>query len=465
MNKALELYKERIRGKKAAVLGFGVSNRPLAKTIAQWGADVTVFDRKNEEEFPSISEYKDLGIKFSLGQGYLDNLKGFDMIFRTPGMRFDIPEIQRELANGAELTSEMEVFFKLCPAKIYAVTGSDGKTTTTTLIYETLKQEGYNCYLGGNIGTPLIDKVDEIDQNDKVVLELSSFQLLTMKDSPDVAVITNVSPNHLDIHKSMEEYIDAKKNIYRHQSNDGRVVLNYDNLITRSFIPEVKGRMILFSIKEECATGAFLKGNTIVYREGNMEKEILSIDDIKLPGMHNVENYLAAISAVIPEVSTGSIINVARNFAGVEHRNEFVRTVNGVSFYNDSIGSSPTRTTATLKSFKRKVILIAGGYDKKLCYDELGEIIHNNVKSMVLMGNTADKIEKAYKDYVQKEKVDPIPVIRVSNMEEAVNAAYKLAASGDIVVLSPASASFDLYSNFMERGNHFKEIVQRLQTG
>jgi len=465
LNKALELYKERIRGKKAAVLGFGVSNRPLAKTIAQWGADVTVFDRKNEEEFPSISEYKDLGIKFSLGQGYLDNLKGFDMIFRTPGMRFDIPEIQRELANGAELTSEMEVFFKLCPAKIYAVTGSDGKTTTTTLIYETLKQEGYNCYLGGNIGTPLIDKVDEIDQNDKVVLELSSFQLLTMKDSPDVAVITNVSPNHLDIHKSMEEYIDAKKNIYRHQSNDGRVVLNYDNLITRSFIPEVKGRMILFSIKEECATGAFLKGNTIVYREGNMEKEILSIDDIKLPGMHNVENYLAAISAVIPEVSTGSIINVARNFAGVEHRNEFVRTVNGVSFYNDSIGSSPTRTTATLKSFKRKVILIAGGYDKKLCYDELGEIIHNNVKSMVLMGNTADKIEKAYKDYVQKEKVDPIPVIRVSNMEEAVNAAYKLAASGDIVVLSPASASFDLYSNFMERGNHFKEIVQRLQTG
>lgn len=465
MNKALESYKERIRGKKAAVLGFGVSNRPLAKTIAQWGADVTVFDRKNEEEFPSISEYKDLGIKFSLGQGYLDNLKGFDMIFRTPGMRFDIPEIQRELANGAELTSEMEVFFKLCPAKIYAVTGSDGKTTTTTLIYETLKQEGYNCYLGGNIGTPLIDKVDEIDQNDKVVLELSSFQLLTMKDSPDVAVITNVSPNHLDIHKSMEEYIDAKKNIYRHQSNNGRVVLNYDNLITRSFVPEVKGRLILFSIKEECATGAFLKGNTIVYREGNMEKEILSIDDIKLPGMHNVENYLAAISAVIPEVSTGSIINVARNFAGVEHRNEFVRTVNGVSFYNDSIGSSPTRTTATLKSFKRKVILIAGGYDKKLCYDELGEIIHNNVKSMVLMGNTADKIEKAYKDYVQKEKVDPIPVIRVSNMEEAVNAAYKLAASGDIVVLSPASASFDLYSNFMERGNHFKEIVQRLQTG
>lgn len=462
MNKALELYKEKIAGKKAAVLGFGISNRPLAKTLAKWGADVTVFDRKNEEEFQSISEYKDIGIKFSLGQGYLDNLKGFDVIFRTPGMRFDIPEILRELDNGAELASEMEVFMETCPAKIYAVTGSDGKTTTTTLVYEILKQEGYNCYLGGNIGTPLIDKVEEIGADDKVVLELSSFQLLTMKNSPNVAIITNISPNHLDIHKSMEEYIDAKKNIFRYQSGNDRIVLNYDNLITRSCIPEVNGRLVLFSIKGECSTGTFLRGNTIIYREGDMEREIMYIDDIKLPGMHNVENYMAAISAVIPEVSTESIINVARNFSGVEHRNEFVRTVNGVSFYNDSIGSSPTRTTATIKSFKRKVILIAGGYDKKLSYDELGETIHNNVKSMVLMGNTADKIEKAYFDYVKNAKLDPIPVVRVTNMEEAVNEAYKLAASGDIVVLSPASASFDLYANFMERGNHFKEIVRKL---
>lgn len=462
MNKALELYKEKISGKKAAVLGFGISNRPLAKTIAEWGADVTVFDRKNEEDFPQISEYKELGIKFSLGQGYLDNLKGFDVIFRTPGMRFDIPEIQRELANGAELTSEMELFMKICPAKTYAVTGSDGKTTTTTLIYEMLKQEGYNCFLGGNIGTPLIDKVEEIDIDDRVVLELSSFQLLTMKNSPNVAVITNISPNHLDVHKTMEEYIEAKKNIFRYQADSGRIVVNYDNLITRSFIPEVKGKLILFSINEECATGAFLKENRIFYREGNKEREIMPIDQIKLPGMHNVENYLAAISAVIPEVSIRSIVNVARNFSGVEHRIEFVRTLNGVSFYNDSIGSSPTRTTATLKSFKSKVILIAGGYDKKLCYDELGEIIHNKVKSLVLMGDTADKIEKAYKNYAIKANIDSIPIVRVTNMEEAVNKAYQLAESGDIVVLSPASASFDLYSNFMERGNHFKEIVRQL---
>jgi len=463
LNKALESYKEKIRGKKAAVLGFGVSNRPLARTIARWGADVTVFDRKKEEDFPSLSEYRTLGIKFSLGDGYLNNLRNFDVIFRTPGMRFDIPEILRELVNGAELTSEMEVFMKICPAKTYAVTGSDGKTTTTTLIYEILKQEGYNCFLGGNIGTPLIDRVEEIDADDRVVLELSSFQLLTMKDSPNVAVITNVSPNHLDIHKSMEEYVDAKKNIFRYQTANDRAVLNYDNAVTRSFIPEIMGKLLLFSIKEECTSGTFLKGNRVMYREDGQEKELMSIEDIKLPGMHNVENYLAAISAIMPEVTPESVIHVARNFSGVEHRIEFVRTVNGVTFYNDSIGSSPTRTTATLKSFKNRVILIAGGYDKKLSYDDLGEIIHEKVKILVLMGDTADKIEKACRDFARKSNIDLIPIVRVRNMEEAVSEAYRLAQSGDTVVLSPASASFDMYSNFMERGNHFKEIVRNLK--
>lgn len=462
MNEALESYKKQINKKKAAVLGFGISNRPLSKTLAKWGADVTVFDKKNEEDFPSLTEYKNNGIKFSLGQGYLDNLHGYDIIFRSPGMRFDIPEIQRELANGAKLSSEIEVFMEVCPGTIYGVTGSDGKTTTTTLIYEMLKEEGYNCYLGGNIGTPLVDKVEDIKSCDRVVLELSSFQLLTMKNSPHIAVITNLSPNHLDIHKSMEEYIDAKKNIYKYQINSGRTILNYDNPITRSFIPEINGKLALFSILQECETGAYLYQNRIFYRENKVEKGIMPIGQIKLPGMHNVENMLAAISAVIPEVSIKSIVSVAKNFSGVEHRNEFVRSINGVSFYNDSIGSSPTRTTATIKAFNNKVILIAGGYDKNLCYDNLGEIIYNNVKAMVLLGDTAEKIEQSYKKYLRRSHNSTIPVIKAKDMEDAVKKAYNLAESGDCVVLSPASASFDLYSNFMERGNHFKEIVSGL---
>jgi len=462
LNLALESFKKEIKGKKAAVLGFGISNRPLAGTLADWGASVTVFDKKKEEEFSDIlPDYIERGIRFSLGENYLDNLKGFDIIFRTPGMRFDLPQITRALDEGAELTSEIEEFVKLCPAKIYGITGSDGKTTTSTLIFRMLEEQGYNCYLGGNIGTPLFDKLDGINPDDRVVLELSSFQLHTMKDSPHVAVITNITPNHLDVHKSMEEYIDAKKNIFRYQTPAGRVVLNADNAITAGFLSEVPGKPVLFSSREEVICGAFLRNSRIVYRDDS-EVDILPIEKIKLPGMHNVENLMAAISAVMPEVSIDTIRHVAQTFEGVEHRIEFVREIDGVSFYNDSIGSSPTRTIASLKAFSRKVILIAGGYDKNLSYDELGEVLHNHASALVLMGNTAHKIEQAYRKYIYAIGAEPVPVIHVSKMEAAVAEAFSIAGSGDIVLLSPASASFDLYSNFMERGNHFKDIVNGL---
>lgn len=463
LNQRLEAYQEYIRGKRAAVLGFGISNRPLARTLAQWGAVVTVFDKKDREAFTEfIDEYAALGIDFSFGENYLDRLTGFDVIFRTPGMRFDLPQIQREIGNGAELTSEMEVFLKLCPAFIYAVTGSDGKTTTTTLIYEMLKQEGYSCYLGGNIGTPLLDRVHEMIPGDRVVLELSSFQLHTMQQSPHVAVITNVTPNHLDIHKSMEEYIDAKRNIIKYQNAQNRAVLNYDNPVTRSFIPEVKGALSLFSSHEECTSGAFLRDGRIILKDHLSEQEVLQINEIRLPGMHNVENIMAAMLAVNPEVSVDTVRHIAKTFAGVEHRSEFVRTVNGVSFYNDSIGSSPTRTIATISAFSGDVVLIAGGYDKKLSYDELGPVLQQRAKALVLLGATADKIEQAYLGYIEKNGFKPISIARVKSMEEAVKKAYQLAEGKGVVLLSPASASFDMYPNFMERGNHFKQIVDQL---
>ncbi|MDI9483191.1 MAG: UDP-N-acetylmuramoyl-L-alanine--D-glutamate ligase [Bacillota bacterium] len=462
MNLALESYKKKIKGKQVAVLGFGVSNRPLAGTLTDWGAFVTVFDKKKEEDFSDIlRDYKEKGIQFSLGENYLDNLKGFDIIFRTPGMRFDLPQIARALEKGAELTSEIEIFIKLCPAKIYGVTGSDGKTTTASLIYNMLEKQGYNCYLGGNIGTPLFEKVELIKPDDRVVLELSSFQLHTMNDSPHVAVITNITPNHLDVHLSMEEYICAKKNIFRYQAPTERIVLNADNLVTAGFLSEVPGKPVLFSSREEVICGAFLKNNHIVYRDTS-EIDILPIEKIKLPGMHNVENIMAAISAVIPEVSTDAIRYVAQTFEGVEHRIEFVREIDGVSFYNNSIGSSPTRTIASLKAFNRKVVLIAGGYDKNLSYDEMGEVLHDHVNALVLMGDTARKIEQAYRKYTDEVGIEPVPIIRVFKMEAAVKEALSLAGAKGIVLLSPASASFDMYSNFMEKGNHFKDIVNSL---
>ena len=394
-------------------------------------------------------------------------LEGFDIIFKTPKIRFDIPELEAERNRGALITSEMEVFMELCPAQIIGITGSDGKTTTTTIIYNILKEAGYNCWLGGNIGTPLVDRIEEIDKNDKVVLELSSFQLHTMKISPHISVITNLSPNHLDVHKSMEEYVEAKKNIFLHQDEDDLLVLNYDNAITNSFNKVSEGNVRNFSRINELESGVFVKDGIIIFKENGDYREIVKVEDIILPGVHNIENYLAAIAATIDMVSPEVIGKVAATFAGVEHRNEFVREINGIKFYNDSIGSSPTRTIATLNSFDKKVILIAGGYDKNIPYDTIGETIINKSRAVILLGQTAVLIEKAIInatiDYREKNnrKLE-LPLYKVNSLEAAVKKAYDIAFKGDIIVLSPASASFDMFKNFEERGNRYKEIINSL---
>ncbi len=357
----------------------------------------------------------------------------------------------------------MEVFCRLCPARIFGVTGSDGKTTTTTLISKILEHHGYKCWLGGNIGTPLLDRIDEIDGSDMVVLELSSFQLHTMHNRINTAVVTNVSPNHLDVHKSMQEYIDAKKNIFLYQDVNDTLVLNYDNVITRGFAPEAPGKVIMFSRTADLDEGVVLSGGKIVLRRSGREMEIADVSDIRIPGVHNVENYMAAAAATADFAGPSDVRAIAVSFGGVEHRNEHVRTVNGVSFYNDSIGSSPSRTMATIRSFGDRVILIAGGYDKHLSYDEMGEVLAERVKCLVLFGQTSDKIEAALKYGVKKSgRGTGIPVYRCTSMEEAVRTAYENAVPGDVVLLSPASASFDHYRNFEERGNHFKKIVLEL---
>lgn len=464
-NKNLEEFKTYVKGKYVAIMGMGVSNTPLIKYLMDLDANITVFDKKSEEELDKslIEEYAIQGVKFSLGENYLKNLVGYDIIFRSPSMRPDIPELEKELDRGAILTSEIEMLIDLCPGKIIGITGSDGKTTTTTLIYKMLEAAGYHCYLGGNIGIPLFAKIDEMRSEDIIVLELSSFQLMTLKKSPQIAVVTNVSPNHLDIHKSYEEYIEAKKNIFKYQDKDGIVVLNYDNDITRDFSLEAKGEVRYFSTRVKLDDGVILDNNMIKISEDKIRKQIINVDDILLLGAHNIENACTAIAAVKDLVKPEDIVSVLTTFKGVEHRNEFVRLLNGVKWYNDSIGSSPTRTIAGLVSFKNKVILIAGGYDKHLDYTDMGRYIVDHVKTLVLLGQTKEKIKTATLQEIERRggNID-LPIIECTSLEEAVNKAYEVASEGDTVFFSPASASFDMFKNFEERGNKFKELVKKL---
>ncbi len=472
MNNKINAFKQSIKGKKIAVLGIGVSNTPLIKYLSTMGVKLSAFDKTDKEKLKAVlTELDGLDVEYHLGDGYLKNLKGFDIIFRSPGIRFDIPELVAEKENGANVTSEMEVFFDLCPAEIIAVTGSDGKTTTTSLIYNMLKEGGYTCWLGGNIGFPLLSRVEEIKKDHKVVLELSSFQLHTMRKSPNIAVITNVSPNHLDVHKSIEEYVEAKKNILLFQndivneSNSRRpkLILNYDNEITRSFSNEAKGEVVFFSRLNPLDSGAFYRDGVLIFRKAGEEHPLVKAEEIFLPGSHNIENFLAASAAVIDLVSSEVIRNVAISFKGVEHRLEFVRELKGIKFYNGSIDSSPSRTIAALSVFKQKVILIAGGKDKGISYDSIGEVLADKVKTLVLIGATAPKIEEALQEAtIRTGKGKDINIIKAITYEEAVECAYKGASEGDIIILSPASTSFDMFKNFEERGNKFKELVNGL---
>ncbi len=458
----LDDFKKEIANKKVSVIGIGVSNIPLIKMLVIMGARVTAHDKRDESNLGSIYDsLKEEGVNFALGEDYLKLIPDdTDYIFKTPGVRFDIPEIAEKVAKGAKLSSEMNLFFELCPVPIIAVTGSDGKTTTTTLISEILKREGYTCHVGGNIGTPLVDKTEEIKKEDKVVLELSSFQLHTMNKCPHIAVVTNVTPNHLDWHKDLSEYENAKKNIFLNQQKGDRVVLNYDNFVTRAFAKETK-EYIFFSRKENLENGICLVENNIVLKkDGKIQETILDISTIKIPGMHNVENYMAAIGATLGMVSFDSVRSVAKNFGGVPHRIEFVREIDKVRYYNDSIASSPARTTAGLVSFKEeKIVLIAGGYDKKIPFDDFGEVINQQVEKLVLVGATSKKIKDAVK---KASNYKEIPIYEENEFENAVLKAKEIAAAGEIVLLSPACASFDLFKNFEERGNTFKEIVNRL---
>lgn len=456
MKKDFSEFKKHIKDKKIAVVGIGVSNEPLINMLINLGGNIVACDKR--ESLGALGEELEArGVKLSLGENYLEGTLDCEIIFRTPSLRPDNEYLLKAKERGAYITSEIAEFLKYCPGKVFGITGSDGKTTTTTLVYEILKAEGYKVFLGGNIGSPLFNRIEEIGKDDYVVVELSSFQLMDVENSPEVSAITNLSPNHLDIHKNMEEYIDSKKNIFLHQNEDGLVILNMDNEITLSMKDEVKGDLRLFSLSSNEAF-SHLEGEDLIVNGSR----VCSIDEVKLPGMHNIDNLLTAFAVVYGTASIESMRKVATTFMGVEHRIEFVREINGVKFYNDSIASSPTRTAAGLKSLRKDVILIAGGYDKKIPFDELAKAGVGIVKTLIVMGNTKEKIRAAFEKELEARGAS-LNIIEAECLEDAVKKAWNASTSGDIITMSPACASFDMFKNFEERGNKFKEIVNRIE--
>ena len=454
----LNAYLRSLRGKKLVVLGIGVSNLPLVRLLLQAGLDVTACDKREREQLPEeLSELERMGAGLKLGEHYLDDLSG-DVIFRSPGIRPDIPAIRALLERGAVLTSEMEAFFEVCPCPILAVTGSDGKTTTTTIIAELLRHAGHRVWIGGNIGQPLLSQAGQMRETDFAVVELSSFQLMTMQKSADVAVVTNLAPNHLDMHRDMAEYVASKENVYLHQNAGGKLVVNMDNGYTDGFAAKARGRVEKFSRKGKPEQGCFLDGDTVYYHGA----PVLTRKDIRLPGLHNVENYMAAICATSEFVQPADVLAVAREFAGVEHRIEFVRELHGVKIYNDSIASSPSRTIAGLHAFDQKLIVIAGGYDKHIPFDDLGEELCSHCKLLVLCGATAGMIEKAVRQAPDYAPGNP-EILTFDDFRAAVEAAVAHGKPGDVVTLSPACAAFDQFKNFMVRGKTFKKIVMELE--
>ena len=458
----LENYVESIRDQSIGVIGIGVSNEPLITMLLSSGCHVTACDKRTREEMgDEADKLLALGAELRLGEEYLENLD-FDLIFRTPGLMPFEEHLERARQKGSVITSEMEVFFQTCPCRIFAVTGSDGKTTTTTIISELLKAAGFTVHLGGNIGKPLLCETPLMKREDIAVLELSSFQLHSMACRPSVSVITNISPNHLDKHKDYEDYVDAKKSIYRQQKESDVLVLNADDERTAEFASEAHSQIRLFSMSREVPAGVFRKDGMILRAENGVYTPMMREEDILLPGVHNCMNYMAAFAATADLVPDAVCRKVAMTFKGVEHRLETVRVRRGVPYINDSIGTSPTRTIAGLHALKTKPIVIAGGYDKHIPFDTLGDELCLCAKAVLVTGATADKIASAVKaspHFVSSGLV----LKKIDGFDQAVAEAVSMSTEGDIVLLSPACAAFDAFKNFAERGRHFKKLVMELE--
>lgn len=460
-NSKLEEFKRYIRNRKVAFIGVGVSNIPAMKYLSKIGANVTGFDRKTYQELGDICiELESMGINLSLGDKYLDTLVGYDVIFRSPTVRPDMIHIQRELKMGAVLTSEIEMVMQMCPGTIIGVTGSGGKTTTSTLIYNMLEKQGCNCYLGGNIGTPLFDKIEEMTEDSIVVLELSSFQLLTMQKSPHIAVMTSMAPDHLDIHTSLEEYYEAKTNIFKYQNEEDILILNYDNPILKDYIGKAKGVVKLYTKDAKLDNGIMIDDEKIKLAHNKVRRHIVNLDEICMIGKYNAMNIGAAILATEGIVDMENAIQVAKTFTGVHHRMELVAVKDGVKYINNSIASSPIKAKTSIEDIEERIILLAGGYDKKVEFDEFAKTVVQKAKNVILFGETKYKIKEAIDIELENNKED-IEISICNTFEEAVEKSIQISTTGDVVILSPACASFDEFKDYQERGNKFKDIIEK----
>ena len=463
VNEKLQEFNEYIKYRKVAIIGLGVSNLPLLDYMYEKKAKVTVFDERTIEEIPKnvMDKITSYNFEFSFGKNCLERLHGFDIIFRSPSCLPTRQELVNEENRGAIITTEIEMLMKMSPCKIIGVTGSDGKTTTTSIINSILQKANYNTYLGGNIGTPLFTKLEEIKPEDIIVLELSSFQLMGMEVSPDIAAITNITPNHLNVHKDYQEYIDAKKNIYKHQKSTGILVLNADNELTNACQDDANGDVILFSSKQKLSYGYIVEDGIIKKCNDGIRRHLISQDEIKLKGIHNLQNICTALALTENLVDTEKALDTVKEFSGVHHRLELVRKSNGVEWYNDSASTSPTRGISALNSFENEIVLIAGGADKNLDYTPFGKaIVERNVKSLILIGQTADKIYTAVKNELEKQN-KTLDIHMCETFKQSLELAKRIAKPGQIVLFSPASTSFDMFKDMYDRGDRFREEVNK----
>ena len=467
-NKKLEKFENEIKGKKIAVIGIGVSNIPLIDYLYEKKAEATIFDDREKLNDEIMQKIKKYNFKYFLGKGNLSNLNGFYMIFRAPSCLPTKPELEEERKRGAIITTEIEQLMKIAPCKIIGITGSDGKTTTTTLTHKVLKEAGYNCYLGGNIGIPLFTKLKEIKPEDIIVLpediivlELSSFQLMGMDISPEISAITNITPNHLNIHKDYEEYIEAKKNIFKFQDENGILVINADNEITNNFQKEANGKVILFSSEKKLENGFIVDEGIIKECNDGIRKHIIDTKELKIQGIHNYQNVCTVLALTKTLVDTEDAIETIKNFTGVEHRLELVRTLDNVEWYNDSASTTPTRGISALNAINKEIVLIAGGADKNLDYTPIAKPIIEKVKSLILIGQTATKIFDAVKKELEVQQKE-LDIHMCESLKQSIDLAKRLAKSGQVVLFSPASTSFDMFKNMYDRGDKFKEEVIKL---